>query len=289
MNDTTAGGRHVAFVGLGVMGYPMAGHLANAGHSVAVFNRTAARAEQWAGDYTGRVADTPAAAAKSAELVFACVGADDDLREILHGEDGALAGMSDGAIFIDHTTDSAVVAREADEAARGQGLGFLDAPVSGGQAGAENGALTVMVGGTEESFAAAEPVMQCYSKNVTHMGSAGNGQLTKMVNQLCIAGVVQGLAEGINFAQRAGLDGERVLDVISKGARAILADGEPRLGPCSKANSNSASPPIGCARISASVSRRRRRTARSYRWPCWSINFTLMSNSAAAAAGTPPA
>lgn len=218
MNDTTAGGRHVAFVGLGVMGYPMAGHLANAGHSVAVFNRTAARAEQWAGDYTGRVADTPAAAAKGAELVFACVGADDDLREVLHGEDGALAGMSDGAIFIDHTTDSAVVAREADEAARGQGLGFLDAPVSGGQAGAENGALTVMVGGTEESFAAAEPVMQCYSKNVTHMGAAGNGQLTKMVNQLCIAGVVQGLAEGINFAQRAGLDGERVLDVISKGA-----------------------------------------------------------------------
>ena len=218
MNDTTAGGRHVAFVGLGVMGYPMAGHLANAGHSAAVFNRTAARAEQWAGDYTGRVADTPAAAAKGAELVFACVGADDDLREILHGEDGALAGMSDGAIFIDHTTDSAVVAREADEAARGQGLGFLDAPVSGGQAGAENGALTVMVGGTEESFAAAEPVMQCYSKNVTHMGAAGNGQLTKMVNQLCIAGVVQGLAEGINFAQRAGLDGERVLDVISKGA-----------------------------------------------------------------------
>ena len=218
MNDTTAGGRHVAFVGLGVMGYPMAGHLANAGHSVAVFNRTAARAEQWAGDYTGRVADTPAAAAKGAELVFACVGADDDLREILHGEDGALAGMSDGAIFIDHTTDSAVVAREADEAARGQGLGFLDAPVSGGQAGAENGALTGRVGGTEESFAAAEPVMQCYSKNVTHMGAAGNGQLTKMVNQLCIAGVVQGLAEGINFAQRAGLDGERVLDVISKGA-----------------------------------------------------------------------
>ena len=218
MNDTTASGRHVAFVGLGVMGYPMAGHLANAGHSVAVFNRTAARAEQWAGDYTGRVADTPAAAAKGAELVFACVGADDDLREILHGEDGALAGMSDGAIFIDHTTDSAVVAREADEAARGQGLGFLDAPVSGGQAGAENGAPTVMVGGTEESFAAAEPVMQCYSKNVTHMGAAGNGQLTKMVNQLCIAGVVQGLAEGINFAQRAGLDGDRVLDVISKGA-----------------------------------------------------------------------
>ncbi|MDP6476227.1 MAG: NAD(P)-dependent oxidoreductase [Alphaproteobacteria bacterium] len=218
MMDTTAGGRKTAFIGLGVMGYPMAGHLANAGHGVAVYNRTRARAEKWAGEYGGRIAETPAAAAKGAELVFACVGADDDLREILHGEDGALAGMSGGAIFIDHTTDSAVVAREADAAARERDLGFLDAPVSGGQAGAENGALTVMVGGTAESFAAAEPVMQCYARNVTHMGAAGNGQLTKMVNQLCIAGVVQGLAEGINFAQRAGLDGERVLDVISKGA-----------------------------------------------------------------------
>ena len=218
MNDTTAGGRKTAFIGLGVMGYPMAGHLANAGHDVTVYNRTRARAEKWAGEYSGRIATTPAAAADSAELVFACVGADDDLREILYGEDGALAGMSGGAIFIDHTTDSAVVAREADAAARERDLGFLDAPVSGGQAGAENGALTVMVGGTAESFAAAEPVTQCYAKNVTHMGAAGNGQLTKMVNQLCIAGVVQGLAEGINFAQRAGLDGERVLDVISKGA-----------------------------------------------------------------------
>jgi 3-hydroxyisobutyrate dehydrogenase-like beta-hydroxyacid dehydrogenase len=218
MTDNTGASKNVAFVGLGVMGYPMAGHLATAGHSVAVYNRTRARADQWASEYSGRVADTPATAADGAELVFACVGADDDLREILYGDDGALAGMSGGAIFIDHTTDSAVVAREADEAARGQGFGFLDAPVSGGQAGAVNGALTVMVGGTEESFAAAEPVMQCYARNVTHMGMAGNGQLTKMVNQLCIAGVVQGLAEGINFAQRAGLDGERVLDVISKGA-----------------------------------------------------------------------
>jgi len=218
MNDKTGANKNVAFVGLGVMGYPMAGHLANTGYGVAVYNRTRARADQWATEYGGRVADTPAAAANGADLVFACVGADDDLREILYGDDGALAGMSGSAIFIDHTTDSAVVAREADEAARGQGFGFLDAPVSGGQAGAVNGALTVMVGGTEESFAAAEPVMQCYSRNVTHMGAAGNGQLTKMVNQLCIAGVVQGLAEGINFAQHAGLDGERVLDVISKGA-----------------------------------------------------------------------
>ena len=218
MNDNTGANKNVAFVGLGVMGYPMAGHLANTGYGVAVYNRTRGRADQWATEYGGRVADTPAAAANGADLVFACVGADDDLREILYGDDGALAGMSGSAIFIDHTTDSAVVAREADEAARGQGFGFLDAPVSGGQAGAVNGALTVMVGGTEESFAAAEPVMQCYSRNVTHMGAAGSGQLTKMVNQLCIAGVVQGLAEGINFAQHAGLDGERVLEVISKGA-----------------------------------------------------------------------
>ncbi len=218
MNDKSAGGRNVAFVGLGVMGYPMAGHLVKAGHAVTVFNRSQARADKWAGEFSGRVANSPADAAAGAEIVFACVGADDDLREIVCGEAGALAGMSDGAIFVDHTTDSAVVAREVNEAAKKNGLGFLDAPVSGGQAGAENGALTVMVGGSEASFAAAEPVMQCYAKNVTHMGEAGNGQLTKMVNQLCIAGVVQGLAEGINFAQRAGLDGERVLDVISKGA-----------------------------------------------------------------------
>ena len=218
MNDKSAGGRNVAFVGLGVMGYPMAGHLVKAGHAVTVFNRSQARADKWAGEFSGRVANSPADAAAGAEIVFACVGADDDLREIVYGEAGALAGMSDGAIFVDHTTDSAVVAREVNEAAKKNGLGFLDAPVSGGQAGAENGALTVMVGGSEASFAAAEPVMHCYAKNVTHMGEAGNGQLTKMVNQLCIAGVVQGLAEGINFAQRAGLDGERVLDVISKGA-----------------------------------------------------------------------
>ncbi len=218
MNDKSAGGSDVAFVGLGVMGYPMAGHLVKAGHSVAVFNRSPARADKWAGEFSGRVADSPADAAAGAEIVFACVGADDDLREIAYGENGVLAGMSSGAIFVDHTTDSADVAREVNAAAEKAGLGFLDAPVSGGQAGAENGALTVMVGGAEASFETAEPVMQCYARNVTHMGEAGNGQLTKMVNQLCIAGVVQGLAEGINFAQRAGLDGERVLDVISKGA-----------------------------------------------------------------------
>ena len=218
MNDSTVGSRNVAFIGLGVMGFPMAGHLAKAGHKVTVYNRTRERAETWAIEHTGRIAESPAAAAEGAELIFACVGADDDLRQILYGDGGALAGMSKGAIFIDHTTDSAVVAREVDGAAGKRNLGFLDAPVSGGQAGAENGLLTVMVGGNDESFAAAEPVMQCYARNVTHMGAAGNGQLTKMVNQLCIAGVVQGLAEGLNFAQRAGLDGERVLDVISKGA-----------------------------------------------------------------------
>ena len=218
MSDKSAGGKNVAFVGLGVMGYPMAGHLVNSGHNVAVFNRTRARADKWAGEYSGRIANSPAEAAAGAEIVFTCVGADDDLREIAYGEDGALAGRSGGAIFVDHTTDSADVAREVNAAAEKAGLGFLDAPVSGGQAGAENGALTVMVGGAEASFRAAEPVMQCYARNVTHMGEAGNGQLTKMVNQLCIAGVVQGLAEGINFAQRAGLDGERVLNVISKGA-----------------------------------------------------------------------
>ena len=218
MNDSSVSGRNVAFIGLGVMGFPMAGHLAKAGHKVAVYNRTRERATQWTEKYSGRVADTPAMAVRDAELVFACVGADDDLRQILYGNDGAFAGMSKDAIFIDHTTDSAAVAREADSVAREHHLGFLDAPVSGGQAGAENGALTIMIGGSNESFAAAEPVMRCYSRNITHMGAVGNGQLTKMVNQLCIAGVVQGLAEGLNFAQRAGLDGERVLDVISKGA-----------------------------------------------------------------------
>jgi len=218
MNKDSESGRNVAFIGMGVMGYPMAGHLAKAGHNIAIFNRTGARAEAWAGEYSGRVTESPADAARGAEIVFACVGADDDLREIVYGDNGALAGMSEGAIFIDHTTDSADVAREVNAAAQEKGLGFLDAPVSGGQAGAENGALTVMVGGTAASFQTAQPVMQCYSRNITHMGEAGNGQLTKMVNQLCIAGVVQGLAEGINFAQRAGLDGERVLDVISKGA-----------------------------------------------------------------------
>ncbi|MCE2483821.1 MAG: NAD(P)-dependent oxidoreductase [Alphaproteobacteria bacterium] len=209
------GGTKVAFLGLGVMGFPMAGHLAGAGHEVAVYNRTGATAARWTETHRGRAAATPAAAAAGAEMVFACVGADDDLRAVVYGDEGALAGMAEGSIFIDNTTDSAVVAREVHAAAKERGIGFLDAPVSGGQAGAEKGMLTVMVGGDEADFARARPVIDAYARNVTHMGPAGNGQLTKMVNQICIAGVVQGLAEALNFA---GLDGETVLEVISKGA-----------------------------------------------------------------------
>ena len=212
------GGTKVAFLGLGVMGFPMAGHLAKAGHEVTVYNRTEAKAKHWTETHRGGAAPSPAAAAQGAEMVFACVGADDDLRAVVYGEDGALAGMAEGTIFIDHTTDSAVVAREVYAAAKERGVGFLDAPVSGGQAGAENGVLTVMVGGDEADFSRAQPVIDAFARNVTHMGPAGNGQLTKMVNQICIAGVVQGLAEALNFAQRAGLDGETVLEVISKGA-----------------------------------------------------------------------
>ena len=211
-------GEKVAFIGLGVMGFPMAGHLARAGYDVTVYNRTAARAEAWLAKHQGRAAPTPAAAAKGAAFVFSCVGNDDDLRAVTQGSDGAFMGMESGAIFIDHTTASADVARELAERAGHRGLGFLDAPVSGGQAGAENGQLTVMVGGSDESFAEAAPVMGAYGKAVTLMGPVGAGQLTKMVNQICIAGLVQGLAEGVAFALRAGLDANQVIDVISKGA-----------------------------------------------------------------------
>ena len=207
-----------AFVGLGVMGYPMAGHLVKAGHSVTVYNRTGARAEAWVEEHGGAEADTPAAAAVGAEIVFACVGNDDDLRSVVYGDDGILAGMGEGAIFVDHTTASAGVARDIETGAAAKGFGFLDGPVSGGQAGAENGVLTVMVGGSPETFARAEPVIDAYARAVTLMGPAGAGQLTKMANQICIAGLVQGLSEGLNFAVRAGLDGKQVVDVISKGA-----------------------------------------------------------------------
>jgi len=210
--------KQVAFLGLGVMGFPMAGHLAAAGHRVTVYNRTPQKAEQWVAKHGGQRAATPAAAARGAELVMMCVGNDDDVRAVAAGPDGALAGMARGAVLVDHTTASAAVAREVHAAAAARGVGFLDAPVSGGQAGAENGKLTVMVGGDAGAFAAAEPVLAHYARAVTLMGGPGAGQLTKMVNQICIAGLVQALSEGINFAQRAGLDAERVLDVISKGA-----------------------------------------------------------------------
>ncbi len=208
----------VAFLGLGVMGFPMAGHLAAKGHDVTVYNRTASKAESWVAEHGGKSAPTPAAAASGADFVFTCVGNDDDLRAVTLGPDGALAGMGEGTLLVDHTTTSATVAREVEAAAREAGIGFLDAPVSGGQAGAENGVLTIMVGGDDTAFARAEPVMEAYGRTIVHMGAAGNGQLTKMVNQICIAGIVQGLSEGLNFAVRAGLDAERAVEVISGGA-----------------------------------------------------------------------
>lgn len=208
----------VAFIGLGVMGFPMAGHLAAQGHAVTVYNRTPARAELWLGTHQGRAASTPAAAAEGAEYVFTCVGNDQDLLEVTLGAQGVLATMSPGSVLIDNTTASADAARRLYQAARERGVYFLDAPVSGGQAGAENGKLTVMVGGDEEGYAAAETVIAAFARAVTYMGPAGAGQLTKMVNQICIAGLVQALAEGLAFAEKAGLDGQRVIDVISKGA-----------------------------------------------------------------------
>jgi 3-hydroxyisobutyrate dehydrogenase len=208
----------VAFLGLGVMGYPMARHLRAKGHEVTVYNRTAAKAEGWVSENGGRAAGTPREAAEGQEIVFACVGNDDDLRQVTIGPDGAFEGLAGGAIFVDHTTASAEVARELDEAARARGAAFIDAPVSGGQAGAENGVLTVMCGGDGEAYARAEPVIMSFARACRLMGPAGSGQLTKMINQICIAGLVQGLAEGIHFGKKAGLDIEAVLDVISKGA-----------------------------------------------------------------------
>ncbi|WP_444897995.1 NAD(P)-dependent oxidoreductase [Microbulbifer sp. SSSA005] len=208
----------VAFIGLGVMGYPMAGHLSNAGHMVRIYNRTVSRADQWLQEYDGESFATPAEAAKGAEVVFACVGNDNDLRQVVTGEQGAFTSMGDGALFVDHTTASANVARELAVAASEKGIGFLDAPVSGGQAGAENGALTVMFGGDKADFDKVQPLIDCYARASNLMGPVGSGQLCKMVNQICIAGVVQGLAEGLHFAKAAGLDGEQVVNVISKGA-----------------------------------------------------------------------
>jgi len=210
--------KKLAFLGLGVMGYPMAGHLARAGHEVTVYNRSPAKADAWRNEYRGRTARTPAEAARGAEIVMMCVGNDDDVRVVANGADGALAGMAAGSILVDHTTASAEVAREVHAAAAAKGVGFLDAPVSGGQAGAQNGKLTIMVGGDPATFARAEGVLAHYARAVTLMGGPGSGQLAKMVNQICIAGLLQALSEGIDFAMRAGLDAERVLDVIGKGA-----------------------------------------------------------------------
>ena len=207
-----------AFVGLGVMGFPMAGYLANAGHQVTVFNRTSSKAESWLQQYQGSAAATPAEAADGAEIVFCCVGNDDDVREVVGGEHGALGGMSEGSILVDHTTASATLARELYSAAADVGIGFLDAPLSGGQAGAESGKLTIMVGGDEAVFERTRSTMDCYAKAITLIGPAGAGQLAKMVNQVCIAGIVQGLSEGLHFAKRADLDVAKVIEAISKGA-----------------------------------------------------------------------
>jgi 3-hydroxyisobutyrate dehydrogenase len=208
----------VAFLGLGVMGGPMAGHLAAKGHEVTVYNRTAARAEAWVARHGGRLAATPAQAARGAAFVMACVGNDDDLRQVCTGPDGAFGGMATGAVFVDHTTVSAGVTRELSAKAAALGLGFVDAPVSGGQAGAENGVLSVMCGGTEADYAAAEPVIAAYARICRRLGDSGAGQIAKMMNQICIAGLVQGLAEALAFGQKAGLDGEAVVEVISQGA-----------------------------------------------------------------------
>lgn len=208
----------LAFVGLGVMGFPMAGHLARAGHELSVYNRSPNKAEAWVKQYGGRAMATPAAAASDADMVMICVGNDDDVRSVTNGSDGILSSLRPGSLLIDHTTASAKLARELYALAKNRAIDFLDAPVSGGQAGAENGKLTIMVGGDETAFTKAQPVLASYARAVTLMGISGSGQLTKMVNQICIAGLVQGLAEGINFGLKAGLDMERVLDVISKGA-----------------------------------------------------------------------
>ena len=209
---------NVSFIGIGVMGYPMAGHLAAAGHSVTVYNRTASRAENWVAEHDGKSAPTPAEAARGSDFVFACVGNDDDLREVCNGTNGAFEGMQKGAVFVDHTTVSASVTRELCAEAEAAGFDFVDAPVSGGQAGAEGGILSIMCGGREEPYARAEPIMDCYARICRRLGNSGSGQLAKMVNQICIAGLVQGLSEGLHFAERAGLNGKDVVSVISKGA-----------------------------------------------------------------------
>ena len=208
----------VAFIGLGVMGYPMAGYISKGGHNVTVFNRTKSKAEKWVNEYKGNIADSPAEAAKDADYVFTCVGNDNDLKEVTFGKQGAFKTIQKGSVYIDNTTASATIAREIYDHAKKNGFGSLDAPVSGGQAGAENGALTVMIGGDQADFDKAKDKIDCYSKKMKLLGKSGSGQLAKMVNQICIAGLVQGLSEGINFGMKAGLNMEDVIEVISKGA-----------------------------------------------------------------------
>lgn len=208
----------VSFLGLGVMGFPMAGHLQKAGHSVTVYNRTSSKASAWVDEYGGQMAETPAKAAEGSDFVFTCVGNDDDLRSVVLGDTGALAAMPRGSVFVDHTTASALVAREVAEAAASLGIGFVDAPVSGGQAGAENGQLAIMCGGKPEHYESALPIMQAYAKAAELFGDVGCGQITKMCNQICIAGLVQGMSEAINFAEKAGLDAKQMATLVSKGA-----------------------------------------------------------------------
>ena len=208
----------IAFIGLGVMGYPMAGHLQKGGHDISVYNRTKSKAEKWVKEFQGTLAKTPSAGASGADYVFSCVGNDSDLRSVLLGKNGAIESMQPGSVLVDNTTASATLAVELHKIAKDRGIGFIDAPVSGGQAGAENGILTVMCGGDTDIFEKAEPVLNCFARQVTLIGPPGSGQLTKMVNQICIAGLVQGLAEGMNFGMKAGLDMEKVIATISKGA-----------------------------------------------------------------------
>jgi 3-hydroxyisobutyrate dehydrogenase len=276
----------VAWIGLGVMGYAMAGHLKMRGHhDVVVFNRTRKRAEAWAADFGGTAAHTPAAAARDADFIFTCVGNDDDLREVTLGPDGAFSALKQGAVAIDNTTASAEIARELHAAAKERHAGFLDAPVSGGQSGAEGGTLTVMVGGNEVDFRKAEPVIRAYARAVTLIGPPGSGQLTKMVNQICIGGLIQGLAEALHFAKRAGLDIEKVIDTISKGA-AQSWQMENRWKTMVEGKSISASPSIWCARISRSCSTRREGTAPSFPLPRLSISSTPRCSRWAAIGGT---
>ena len=278
----------VAFLGLGVMGFPMAGYLARNGHEVTVYNRTRAKADAWVAKHGGKAADTPEAAAQGAAIVFSCVGDDPDLRAVTLGADGAFEGMAAGAIFVDHTTASANIARELFAAAAKKSIHFIDAPVSGGQAGAENGTLTVMCGGEAAPFETVKPVIAHFAKAVTLLGPSGSGQLTKMVNQICIAGLVEGLSEGINFALKAGLDAKQVLDVIGKGA-AQSCKWTTAARPWSTTSSTLALPWTGCARTCASRWKSRRKTARHCRSRRSSTAITARSRKWAAIAGTPPA